>query len=309
MIIPNDNGFFENFSGHDRFDVPIPLYRVTGGQGGEAYLIIGSEKTALYDVGMACFSEELISNIHEVLDKAGKSLDYILLSHTHYDHIGALPYVLREWKDAVVCGAKKCASVFASDTALNTMTELSKNAALLYGKDSENISSRGMRLDKALSDGDSIELGEMSVYFYETKGHTDCSGSYMLMPQAIVFASESIGLVDGPGRIRTSCLKSFAQSIESSKKIRELKPKRIIPMHYGILPESYNEDYFDDFIEEALWEWGLIRRAIKNGKSDEEISDLHDAIYWNEALRLNQPYDAHHLNTLIIIKNVRKDES
>lgn len=43
--------FFENFAGHDRTDFPRPLVRVTGGPGGEAILILGSEKTALYDCG------------------------------------------------------------------------------------------------------------------------------------------------------------------------------------------------------------------------------------------------------------------
>lgn len=68
---------------------PKPLVRVTGGKGGEAVLIVGSEKTALHDCGMACFSEELISNIEKALQE--RPLDYVLLSHTHYDHMGALP--------------------------------------------------------------------------------------------------------------------------------------------------------------------------------------------------------------------------
>ena len=43
MIIPKDNGYYRNFQGHDRFGVPEPIYRVTGGTGGESYLMIGSE--------------------------------------------------------------------------------------------------------------------------------------------------------------------------------------------------------------------------------------------------------------------------
>ena len=38
---------------------PKPLVRVTGGKGGEAVLIVGSEKTALHDCGMACFRKDL----------------------------------------------------------------------------------------------------------------------------------------------------------------------------------------------------------------------------------------------------------
>ena len=60
--------------------LPKPLVRVTGGKGGEAVLIVGSEKTALHDCGMACFSEELISNIEKALQE--RPLDYVCLLYT-----------------------------------------------------------------------------------------------------------------------------------------------------------------------------------------------------------------------------------
>ena len=54
----------------------------------------------MIDCGMAYSAGETISNIKEILN--GRSLDYILISHTHYDHIGALPYIKKEFPDAVV---------------------------------------------------------------------------------------------------------------------------------------------------------------------------------------------------------------
>ena len=306
MISPKDNGYFKNFQGHDRFDVPEPIYRVTAGMGGESYLIVGSKKTALHDTGMACFSEGLISNIHEILDPMGKTLDYVFMSHTHYDHIGALPYVLNEWPKAKVCGAEKAESVFQSSGALRTMEELGNKARILYGTDCPEITADGMRLDVALSEGETIDLGDVSVQFFEAKGHTDCSALYLLLPKRILFANESMAQVKGPGEISTSPLKSFSQTIESAKKAAALKPEYIIGMHYGMIPKEYNEKFFTDYIEEAEWERDLILKGLRNGLTDEEISDLHDKIYWNETRALNQPYDAYHLNTMIIIRRVRK---
>ena len=307
MIIPKDNGYYNNFQGHDRFDVPEPLYRVTGGYGGESYLIVGSEKTALYDCGMACFSRELISNIHEILDPLGRKLDYVLMSHTHYDHIGALPYILKEWPDAVVHGAKKAIQVFSSEEAKETMRELGNNADSLYETNFGPVSTDGLRIDKVLKDGDEVDLGDHKVVFYESKGHTDCSASYMLLPEKILFLSESIGQFERPGSVATSCLKSFAQSIESAKRMADLRPERIISMHYGILPKDYNEEYFDLYIKEAQWEWMLIRKCISKGMTDEEVSDVHDIFYWNPEKELLHPYEAHHLNTMIIIRRIRRE--
>ena len=307
MIIPKDNGYYENFQGHDRFDVPEPIYRVTGGQGGESYLIVGSEKTALFDCGMACWNRELISNIHEILDPLGKTLDYVLMSHTHYDHIGALPYLIKEWPEVKVCGAEKAVKVFTSEPALKTMRELGDNAADLYGADSGPVTTDGLRIDIVLKDGDVTDLGDIRAVFYESKGHTDCSASYMIEPMKVLFLSESVGQYEGPGRMDISVLKSFRQSFETAERMSAMGAKRIVSMHYGFIPEYYNDKYFEEYINEAKWERELIVKCIKKGFSDDEISDIHDIFYWEEGLRAAHPYDAYHLNTMITIKLVRKE--
>ena len=307
MIIPKDNGYHRNFQGHDRFDVPEPIYRVTGGQGGESYLIVGSEKTALFDCGMACWNRELISNIHEILDPLGKTLDYVLMSHTHYDHIGALPYLIKEWPEVKVCGAEKAVKVFTSEPALKTMRELGDNAADLYGADSGPVTTDGLRIDIVLKDGDVTDLGDIRAVFYESKGHTDCSASYMIEPMKVLFLSESVGQYEGPGRMDISVLKSFRQSFETAERMSALGAKRIVSMHYGFIPEYYNDKYFEEYINEAKWERELIVKCIKKGFSDDEISDIHDIFYWEEGLRAAHPYDAYHMNTMITIKLVRKE--
>jgi len=48
---------------------------------------------------------EVIAPDLSYLKEAGK-LDAILLTHAHEDHVGALPYLLREFPDAAVCGTR-----------------------------------------------------------------------------------------------------------------------------------------------------------------------------------------------------------
>ena len=293
-------------SNFDSFNLPAPLVRVTGGRGGEAILILGSEKTGLYDCGMACFSDRLIENIHNVLDEQKRTLDYIFLSHTHYDHIGALPYLLKEWPETKVCGGEKAVKVFASEGAKKTMVRLGNAAKEQFGTDIE-ITAEGMRVDIVMKDGDSISLGRERVTAFVTKGHTDCSMSYMLDPQKILFASESTGVINGTGFMYPSILKSYDDAVESALKLKKLEVKDIIVPHYGVLENGAKKTFFDDFIEAAKAERQLIFEGIREGLSDEEILERHKAVYWSEARNVNQPYPAYKLNAEITIRLTRDD--
>lgn len=298
--------FFENFAGHDRTDFPSPLVRVTGGPGGEAILILGSEKTALYDCGMACFADNLIENLKTVLNAEGKTLDYILLSHTHYDHIGALPYVLQIWPEAQVCGLQKAKEVFAHPNARATMEQLGNNAKALYGVEGIEITAAGMRVDRVLADGDSISLGAETITAYETKGHTDCSASYLLSPEKILFTSESTGMQVTSMRVQTSPLKSYDDCFASAARLKTFDVNDLMLPHYGRLPSFRNQTYFDDFIKEAELEQHMLEEAIRQGLSDDDLLQLHMRRYWSEKRNKAQPFAAYALNTQIIIRQLRK---
>lgn len=314
MIVMNFFSVWKKSKTHDNsyefdpFNLPEPLVRVTGGRGGEAILILGSEKTGLYDCGMACFSDKLIENIHRVLDKEKRTVDYIFMSHTHYDHIGALPYILKEWPEAKVCGGEKAVKVFASEGARKTMERLGNKAKEQFGTDIE-ITTEGLRIDIILKDGDCVSLGKETVTAYETKGHTDCSMSYLLSPYGILFSSESTGVVNGTEFMYPSILKNYNDAIESAYRLKKLEVNKIIVPHYGVLSDDAKKTFFDDFIDAAKAERQLIFRCIEEGLSDEEILEEHKKVYWSEARSHNQPYPAYKLNAEITIRLTRVDFS
>lgn len=307
MRIEIDNSFFTEFEGENRTDYPSCITRVTGGAGGEAYIIKGDEKTALYDTGMACFKDNLLYNIELALNEEKRSIDYILISHTHYDHIGALPYILEKWPNAVVCGNAKASRVFESSTALSVMKELGTNAKKSYHKDEVEIRTDGMRVDRVLSDGDEISLGSMKIIAYETKGHTDCSMSYYILPEKILISSESTGLLRGPNVIHTAPLKSVDDCIASTQKLKTLDYDCLIIPHYGVCPPSYRYQYFDDYMKEQQTEKEIIEKGIADGLNAEEILEEHKKKYWTEARAKAQPYAAYKLNTEILIKRMMKE--
>ncbi len=306
MRRPAADNFFTDFPGHSRFEFPEFIVRVTGGAGGEALLILGSEKTALYDTGMACFSDNLIYNIELVLAEEGRTLDYILLSHTHYDHIGALPYVLDKWPNAVVCGNEKAKHVFESQTALNTMKKLGEAACKAYRNGEIPTRVDGMRVDMVVKEGDEISLGNRSVRIIDCKGHTDCSLAFLVVPDKVLFACESTGTLRGPGRMHTAPLKSVDDCIASAHKIKSLDYDSIIMPHYCVCPPEHRYDILDLYLQEQQVEKELIESGIAEGLSADELFERHKARYWTEGRAKAQPFQAYEMNTKIVIAQLLK---
>ena len=302
---------FRDFENHDRTDYPKPVYRVTGGLGGEALLILGSEKAVLYDAGMACFAGQMIANLEAILDREGRTLDYVILSHTHYDHIGGLPYVLNRWPEVRVFASAKAKKVFESAGARETMRQLGENAANLYQVDNIDIIVDPLRVDQVAADGDRISIGtvdgsEEVLIAYETKGHTDCSLTWLLMPEKILFACESTGVLVGPDGIDTAALKDFDETIASAEKVKTLPCDHLIIPHYGVAPEGFQNQYFDLYIQAAKEEKAFIEGLVREGKCFDEILEAHKAAYWIEGRDEAQPYAAYRINTEHIVKQVMK---
>ena len=87
------------------FDELVPLPH---GTSYNAYLVKGSEKTALIETIEPEIHEQLMVN----LEKAGVTkLDYIISNHAEQDHSGSIPMVLEKYPEAKVVTNPKCKSM------------------------------------------------------------------------------------------------------------------------------------------------------------------------------------------------------
>lgn len=297
-------GYFDMFgSGHDRFSFPADVTRVTAGHGGEALLVTGSEQTALIDCGMAYCGDRMVENLKKALsDKGRDKLDYVLLSHSHYDHMGALPFIKKEMPEAVVCGSEHCRDILKRPGAKKMMKSLGTAARDLYEPDSDlDIPVEGLGVDMVLRDGDRISLGEEYFIVLETKGHTDCSLSYALEPADILFTSESTGILEGNFYVHTPVLKSFDDAFVSLEKCRDHGAKHICLPHYGMLPDGFIDRYWEMFRRSCDEKIEFIGKLKAEGCTKEGMLDLYVDRYWTPDKQQEQPKEAYVLNSGFIV--------
>lgn len=284
-----------------KYDFPEEVINVTTGRGGASLLLIGEDKTALIDTGMGYCGEQLVEKIKKHL--GDRPLDYFFASHTHYDHIGALPSLRENWPDLITFGAEHGQEILKREGALRGIKKLGDEAAQMYSNGKvDHVSVEGMSIDRVVHDGDIVDLGGKQIVCLETPGHTKCSITYVIEPLGVMLACESVGVLERRGMSHPAILNSFEDAVKSIEKCRAYDPKRIVVSHYGIVPAEYNHKLWDLFEREAYNERDLIQTAWKKGMTEEEILEIMTERYWYESRAVEQPLDAFQINMINTIR-------
>lgn len=279
---------------------------VTGGKGGNAFLIIGEEKTALVDCGMAYCASNLIDNIKQVLNKM--MLNYIFISHSHYDHIGAIPYLKKEWPNSRVLGAEYAKGILNRSNALKTIKELSAQAAKIYDADIiREYDDDMLKVDDIICDGDIFDLGGMSIKVIETQGHTKCSLSFLVNNETL-FSSESTGYMSKSGKIYPAFITSYSEAIASIHRCQKINPRFIISPHFGLVNESDTRDYWENCNLAVKETKEFILLLSEQGYDEGQILIEYEKMFRDPQSRLEQPMNAFRLNAQSMIKRVLREE-
>ena len=161
--------------------IDVKVYNVTFLATNCCYLVDkATGKSAVVDPGEK--SDELI----EQIEKDGGKLEYVLLTHGHYDHIGYAKQLAERFNAKIVTGEKE--NKFLSTPTLN----LSVN---------HNIDLPAFSADILLNDNDTFMLGETEIRYIQTPGHTSGGGCFIFDDTLIsggTLLCESYGRTDLP---------------------------------------------------------------------------------------------------------------
>ena len=274
-------------------------------KGDSAFLIDDGKTSILYDTGFGFTGFEIAENIKSALGE--RNLDYIFLTHSHYDHALGSAYILRHYPTAKVVAGEYAVGIFQRDGAKRTMRELDAKFAARCGVTDYEFLGDELRVDIAVKDGDIIQAGDMSFEVLNLPGHTRCSVGYYCREKKLLLSSETLGVFDGERTIVPSYLVSYADSIASVERVEKLEISRILAPHYGILSQEQTK-FFLDNMKSASEKTALnILNSLKKGKSTDEIIAEFRAEFWHGYIREIYPEDAVNLNTSIMTELVRKE--
>jgi len=248
------------------FDELIPL---PDGTSYNAYLVKGSEKTALIYTVDSAMADVLIENLNQLKIK---NIDYVIANHAEQDHSGSLPQILEIYPNAKVVATPKCKNMLMD---------------LLLIPENKFIT---------VDDGRSISLGDktlefihapwvhwpetMLTYLKEDKILFTCDFLGSHLATSDLFVTDEIMVYEAAKRYYAEIMMPFRTTVKKHlEKIKELKIKTIAPSHGPIYdkPEFILNSY-RDWVSDEVKNEVVIPYISMHGSTKEMVDYLMNAL-------------------------------
>ncbi len=198
--------------------------------------ICDADPPVIVDPGVSAFGPLYYRKLSPVVSGKKQPL-LMMLTHSHFDHCGAAPYLLRKFLEARVAASARAAEVLQKESAISLIRRFNaeyeeKMARELTGEDT---SFPGISVDLQLQEGERIEWSEGKFFeVFSTPGHTRDCLSYFFKDSAVLVAGEAAGVPE-EDFIHSAFLASYEDYIASMEKLTTIHAEALCIAHVGIL--------------------------------------------------------------------------
>jgi len=217
------------------------------------YILEGRDGAILINGGMSYILADVLQQMKTFgidMEKIGK----ILILHSHFDHVGIVPYFKRTYPKIEIYASGPAWKIFAMPKAIEVMNSYSRLSAQQVGDENVlktyDLSWRDDIAGTTLTEGDKIELGGVALSIFDTPGHSNCSITAYEPDMKVLFASDAVGVP-----YRNACFPSMntniTQYLESLEKLKLLPVSCLCADHYGYITGDEASRFTELTIEEG----------------------------------------------------------
>lgn len=256
----------------DRIDQGLWLL---GTQESCVYLLEGAETSVLISAGMSYILPDLFRQMASWGMKPEK-IEHVVILHAHFDHVGVVPYLKRNWPGIRIYASARGWEVLANPKAVSVINEFSEKVRRRM-KGSENPLAgmdwtwRDDVKGETLAQGDKLDIGGRQVQFFETPGHSSCSISAWVPGLNILFPSDAVAIPYRDEWI-IAVGSSFEKYLASLDRLAGLDVRKICADHYGCIAGEEARGYIAQTRAATEQMMERMRRALEREGSVEQAA-------------------------------------
>jgi len=248
------------------------------------YLLMGRHPV-LFDAGMTFMGPLYLAELKNHLGDVNR-LSFHFLTHSHFDHAGASPFLKRHIPNMRIGASPAAAETFRKPNAVELIRNLSRSLEEKYRDliGNEDVNFQGLEIDLVLTEGMEIDLGAgLTCKVMATPGHTRDSLSFYIPAMKAVIAGEAAGVFDRNFTIHPEFTSSYKDYMNSLHKLASLDIEILMMSHFftltaedarGYMKKSIDKtNIFKDRIEGCLADANGDRRSVVQKIFKEDFED------------------------------------
>lgn len=253
-----------------------------GHEASGVYLLEGREGSVIISGGVSCIVPAIINQIESYgIDMA--RVKKILILHSHFDHVGIVPFLKRKHPHIEICASARAWEIIGMPKAIKTINAFNRSVIEAMGMvDACSEYDLDWREDisgTVVSEGDEIDLGDVNIRILETPGHSSCSITAYEPKLKALFPSDGGGL-PFQDIIITSGNSNFTKFQKSLERLKELDVDVYCADHYGYVVGEEAKEFISRSIQAAADHRTLIEEAYLRTKDiDKATQELVTSFY------------------------------
>ena len=242
-----------------------------------------------------------------------EKIKYIVLTHTHADHIGGVPHFKRAWPHIKLLASPVAAKILKKKELINEFILVDTGIAQLMKAKEEidklppALEEYSFEVDSTVQEGDRIELGNGVVWdIYETPGHSPCQIALYEETGGTLVLGDATGFyVPEKDAFWPNYFVSLESYCDSIRKLAKLPAKRAVLSHNCVV-EGDVEKHLKKAMQATEDYHNELMARLERGEDPESIA--MDKARFVDSLTDIQPFKVMYDLCRIMINRSRKSD-
>ena len=279
------------------------------------YLVRCKGQAAIFEGGVGAMGPVLQDQFRK-LDIDPESIEQIVITHAHPDHVMAVPMLREMFVNAQVCASKEAETALMMEKAVKffgkvdvALTEaLIKAGSITAQQRPEPLKEYQIPVDRTIGEGDTVTVSKMVFAVLETPGHSDCSLSFYEGSESILIISDATGYyMPEHGYFWPNYFANYRVYLESIRRLASLSTEVLCLSHNAAIKGANAvRAYFEGAISATEVYHERIVALAKAGKTAKEIAEQLGGEAYEKIQLL--PVDFFVKNCSILVKQSLKHE-
>lgn len=245
------------------------------------YLVDGGGSWAVLGGGMTYIIPDLLAQMKELgVDET--RIERWVIHHTHFDHIGVIPFFKKRWPWIQVTVSRRGQDVLSRPEVVKSIVDLNRMLLAREGL-AERAGELGLDdpvfpVDEAMDDGQVVRLGDLSLEFIAAPGHSSCSMAVYIPEEKALSASDAGGIPFG-GHVFSAANSNFDQYQQSLEKMARYDVAAYLAEHYGALTGDEGRTFLRKSMASAEETRRLIEEVYARSRTEHEaVEEIVDRL-------------------------------